>query len=95
MKKTKHPYIGTRDRLRKLQEVNILKSLGRSDHTIELVDSWEEKDHLYMQFEFCEEGGLDAFLARTGDKGRLDDFRIWKILLELSQVSFISCQILL
>lgn len=88
VKKTKHPYIGARDRQRKLQEVNILRALGRSDHTVELVDSWEEKDHLYMQLEFCEEGSLDAFLTRVGDKGRLDDFRIWKILLELSLVSY-------
>ena len=89
VKKTKHPYIGARDRQRKLQEVNILKTLGQSDHTVELVDSWEAKDHLYMQLEFCEEGSLDAFLTRTGDKGRLDDFRIWKILLELSLVRYL------
>ena len=88
IKKTKHPYIGARDRQRKLQEVNILRALGRSDHTVELVDSWEEKDHLYMQLEFCEEGSLDAFLTRVGDKGRLDDFRIWKILLELTLVCY-------
>jgi len=90
VKKTKHPYIGARDRQRKLQEVSILRALGRSDHTVELVDSWEEKEHLYMQLEFCEEGSLDAFLTRVGDKARLDDFRIWKILLELSLVSYFS-----
>ena len=88
VKKTKHPYIGARDRQRKLQEVQILRALGRSDHTVELVNSWEEKEHLYIQLEFCEEGSLDAFLGRVGDKGRLDDFRIWKILLELSLVSY-------
>lgn len=87
VKKTKQAYIGVRDRQRKLQEVNILRALGRSEHTVELVDSWEEKEHLYMQLEFCEEGSLDAFLTRVGDKGRLDDFRIWKILLEVSLVS--------
>ncbi len=87
VKKTKHAYIGARDRQRKLQEVNILKALGQSDHTVQLVDSWEEQDHLYMQTEFCEEGSLDVFLSHMGDKGRLDDFRIWKILLELSLVS--------
>lgn len=51
------------------------------------VDSWEEQGHLYIQTEFCEEGTLDVFLAQTGLKARLDDFRIWKILLELSVVS--------
>lgn len=92
VKKTKHAYIGARDRQRKLQEVNILKTIGSSNHTVQLVDSWEEQDHLYMQTEYCEEGGLDAFLSQMGDKGRLDDFRIWKVLLELSKVSrIVSC----
>jgi len=48
-------------------------------------DHWESKNHLYIQTEFCENGNLKDFLTTTGYKGRLDDFRIWKILLELSQ----------
>ena len=66
VKKSRSAYSGTRDRLRKLQEVAILKALGQSDHIIQLVDSWEEKNHLYMQTEFCEEGSLDLFLAQVG-----------------------------
>jgi len=87
VKKSKEPYAGTKDRLHKIHEVNVLKALGHADHIISFVDSWEEKNHLYIQTEFCEEGGLDVFLAQVGTKGRLDDFRIWKILLELSLVS--------
>ena len=86
VKKTRNPYIGPRDRKRKLQEVEILKTLGRSDHTIQYFDSWEKQDHLYIQTEFCEEGSLDLFLDKVGRKWRLDDFRIWKILLELCLV---------
>jgi mitosis inhibitor protein kinase SWE1 len=86
VKKSRQPFQGTRDRLRKLQEVNVLKALGHSDHTLYLIDSWEEKHHLYIQTEFCEEGSMDLFLSQVGRKGRLDDFRIWKIMLELSQV---------
>ena len=91
VKKTRHPYIGPKDRQRKLQEVSTLKVLGQSDHTIELIDSWENKNHLYIQTEFCEEGSLDMFLSQVGHKARLDDFRIWKILLELSLVSVSFC----
>jgi mitosis inhibitor protein kinase SWE1 len=87
VKKSRQPYQGTRDRQRKLQEVNVLKALGHSDHVVHLIDSWEAKDYLYIQTEFCEEGSLDLFLSQVGRKGRLDDFRIWKILLELGQVS--------
>ena len=86
VKKSRQPYTGTRDRQRKLQEFEVLKALGRSDHVVDLIDSWEDKSYLYIQTEFCEEGSMDIFLLKTGRKGRLDDFRIWKIMLELSQV---------
>lgn len=86
VKKAKDPYAGVKDRQRKLQEVEILKALSPSDHTITFTDSWEEKNHLYIQTEFCDEGSLDSFLAQVGTKGRLDDFRIWKIMLELNLV---------
>ena len=87
VKRSRYPYIGVRDRQRKIHEVDVLKALGQSDHIVTFVDSWEESGHLYIQTEFCEEGTLDVFLAQVGLKARLDDFRIWKILLELSQVS--------
>lgn len=89
VKKSRQPFQGTRDRQRKLQEVQVLKALGHSDHVVQLIDSWEEKNHLYIQTEFCEEGTLDLFLSQVGRKARLDDFRIWKILLELAQACYI------
>ncbi|KAI9836814.1 MAG: hypothetical protein M1819_000979 [Sarea resinae] len=85
VKKARHAFAGAKDRQRKLQEVAVLKALGQGDHIVQYVDSWEEKNHLYIQTEMCEEGSLDLFLAQAGRKARLDDFRIWKILLELSQ----------
>ena len=84
VKKSRNPYIGPKDRQRKLQEVHTLRALGQSDHTLELFDSWEDKNHLYIQTEFCEEGSLDGFLDQVGRKARLDDFRIWKIMLEMA-----------
>ena len=84
VKKSKNAYAGAKDRQRKLKEVETLKALGHSDHVLSFVDSWEDKGHLYIQTEFCEENTLDVFLATVGHDGRLDDFRIWKILLELT-----------
>lgn len=69
-----------------MREVKILNALRGSEHIIETVDTWEMKNHLYIQTEFCENGNLKDFLTRTGYKARLDDFRIWKVLLEMSQV---------
>lgn len=87
VKKSRHPYIGPKDRQRKFQETTTLRALGQCDHIVQLFDTWEDKGHLYIQTEFCEEGSLDLFLRQVGRQARLDDFRIWKILLELSLVS--------
>ncbi|KAK5115745.1 hypothetical protein LTR62_000834 [Meristemomyces frigidus] len=84
VKKSRKPYTGQKDRQTKLREVQILKSLRGHENVVEFVDSWEAKNHLYIQTEFCENGNLKDFLLRTGFKARLDDFRIWKILLELT-----------
>lgn len=95
VKKSRHAFIGPKDRQRKLQEVATLKALGHSDHTVQFFDSWEEKSHLYIRTEFCEEGSLDLFLAQVGRKARLDDFRIWKIMLELTLVGCCSTRFVL
>ena len=85
VKKSRKPYTGNKDRQSKMREVQILRALKGHEHIIEIVDHWEAKSHLYIQTEFCENGNLKDFLINTGYKGRLDDFRIWKILLELCQ----------
>jgi mitosis inhibitor protein kinase SWE1 len=90
VKKSKDRFVGVKDRQRKYHEVRVLEDLekseyGTSEHVIHYVDSWEFDDHLYIQTEYCEEGSLDEFLLKTGSKGRLDDFRIWKILLEIAE----------
>ncbi|EED21790.1 protein kinase, putative [Talaromyces stipitatus ATCC 10500] len=85
VKKSKQAFGGPKDRSRRMREVEILRALANSDHVISFVDHWEDRGHLYIQTEYCEEGSLDVFLAQVGLKARLDDFRIWKILLELSQ----------
>ncbi|KAF2011934.1 kinase-like protein [Aaosphaeria arxii CBS 175.79] len=84
VKKSKKPYTGNLDREKKMREVHILRALSGHDHILSLSDSWEFQNHLYIQTEFCENGNLKDFLASAGYKSRLDDFRIWKILLELS-----------
>ena len=84
VKKSKQPYLGLKDRERRIREVDVLKTLVNCDHIVSFMDSWEDNGHLYIQTEFCEEGSLDVFLAQAGLKARLDDFRIWKILLEMT-----------
>ncbi|KAK8068113.1 Bcswe1 [Apiospora saccharicola] len=83
VKKLRLPFKGTGDRALRMREVSALEALRGAEHIVQLIDSWEEKNNLYIQTEYCEEGSLDLFLAKVGLKGRLDDFRIWKIMLEL------------
>ncbi|KAI1087374.1 hypothetical protein F5B19DRAFT_497461 [Rostrohypoxylon terebratum] len=85
VKKLTVPIQGKKDRAMRRREVDVLERLRGCDHVLQLVDSWEESQCLYIQTEYCEEGSLDAFLAFMGVKGRLDEFRIWKILLEIGK----------
>ncbi|KAI2469462.1 hypothetical protein F4781DRAFT_216823 [Annulohypoxylon bovei var. microspora] len=85
VKKLTLPILGEKDRALRRREVNVLEGLRGCDHVLQLVNSWEESQCLYIQTEYCEEGSLDAFLSFVGLKGRLDDFRIWKILLEVGK----------
>ncbi|OTA70406.1 hypothetical protein K449DRAFT_427933 [Hypoxylon sp. EC38] len=83
VKKLLLPMQGKKDRALRTREVSVLETLKGCDHILQLINSWEENNCLYIQTEYCEEGSLDTFLSFVGLKGRLDDFRIWKIMLEI------------
>ena len=82
VKKSKKPITGPLDRKKKLQEVEVLMALRGNEHIVAYKNHWEHQQHLYIETEYCDNGNLKDFLT----KGRLDDFRIWKILLDLSLV---------
>ncbi|KAL5115259.1 mitosis inhibitor protein kinase swe1 [Pleosporales sp. CAS-2024a] len=84
VKKSKKPYLGVGDRSRKMREVDVLYALRGNDHVLDIKTHWEADAHLYIQTEYCEGGNLRKYLDTVGFNSRLDDFRIWKILLELS-----------
>lgn len=86
VKKSKKPYLGAGDRTRKMREVDVLYALRGNDHVLDIKTHWEANSHLYIQTEYCEGGNLRKYLDTVGFNSRLDDFRIWKILLELSMV---------
>ncbi|GAB1315146.1 mitosis inhibitor protein kinase swe1 [Madurella fahalii] len=85
VKKLRIPFHSAKARETKLQEVAILQTLSHSSKIVQFIDSWEYHGQLYIQTEYCAEGSLDRFLGDVGQTGRLDDFRIWKILLETAQ----------
>lgn len=88
VKKLCAPITGPKDRKTRYKEVEVLKALSQCDHVVRYFESWEENHQLYIQTEYCEEGSLEGFLDNVGKTGRLDDFRIWKMMLELCYVSW-------
>ncbi|KAI2625724.1 hypothetical protein GGR54DRAFT_511776 [Hypoxylon sp. NC1633] len=85
VKKLTLPILGRRDRANRLREVSVLESLKGCEHILYMERNWEDNNCLYIQTEYCSEGSLDAFLSYVGEKGRLDDFRIWKIMYEIAK----------
>lgn len=97
IKRTKLPFVGPKARARRYEEVEILRNLTYSnksgdedsrEHIVNLIDAWELRGHLYIVTEYCENGNLDKFLSKRGNISRLDEWRVWKILVELSLVCF-------
>ncbi|WVO17133.1 hypothetical protein L204_104823 [Cryptococcus depauperatus] len=86
VKKARGVFDGVRDRLRHLEEVDILKHLshGPCPHVIRFQDAWEQNRQLYIQTELCL-GSLAFFLEEYGRVvERLDEGRVWKCVRELS-----------
>ncbi|SCV03353.1 LANO_0G03620g1_1 [Lachancea nothofagi CBS 11611] len=88
-----------------LQEIEILSQISDStldeegkDYVLNFISSWKYQGYFYVMTEYCENGDLDSFLKEQiiSKNARLEDWRIWKIIVELSlALNFIhaSCQI--
>lgn len=91
VKRTKRRITGPKTRMRKLEEVELLKALQKPsrnneegrEYIVQLADYWEFDSYLYIMTEYCENGTLERFLAESGKISRLDEWRVWKILVEL------------
>lgn len=76
-----------------LQEIKILSEISESEldqegkeYVIGFISSWKHETSFYIMTEYCENGTLDGFLQEQviAKKTRLEDWRIWKIIVELS-----------
>lgn len=98
VKRTKYPFVGPKARSRRNEEVEILRNLtypsqhpndeDGKEYIVNLIDAWELSGHLYIVTEYCENGNLDTFLSERGNVSRLDEWRVWKILVEIALVCF-------
>ncbi|TPX57775.1 hypothetical protein PhCBS80983_g03560 [Powellomyces hirtus] len=85
VKKTIHAFIGYKDGLSKLGEVEILWQIGNHPHCVCLVAAWVQYGYLYLQMELCEAGSLDVYLEDHCRDSSLEEYRIWHILAEITQ----------
>lgn len=91
IKRTKKKFSGTRTRAARMEEVQILQRLSQraeededAENVVQMLDWWEADRHLYIATEWAENGNLATFLSESGRVGRLDEWRVWKILTELA-----------
>lgn len=88
VKRMKKPYFGPRNRLRRLEEVAILRHLGEQGghhNIIAMVDAWEESGSLFIQTELCPCVDFSSFLQHNANMGgTLEEARLWKVFKELN-----------
>jgi mitosis inhibitor protein kinase SWE1 len=66
---------------------------GQHLNVLAYVDSWEQDEALYIQIELREFGNFALFLGDFSFQClRLDEARVWKIFVDLSNVSTILHQ---
>jgi mitosis inhibitor protein kinase SWE1 len=82
--------------LRLREEVDILQHLARAaaaeggqhSNVLAYIDSWEQDEVLFIRTELCELGNFERFLWEYGRAfPRLEEARVWKIFVDLSNVS--------
>jgi mitosis inhibitor protein kinase SWE1 len=76
------------DILKHLSQASLTQSVdGRHPNVLAYIDSWEEDEALFIRTELCESGNLARFLWEYGRVfPRLDEARVWKIIVDLSNV---------
>ncbi|CAK9436801.1 uncharacterized protein LODBEIA_P13230 [Lodderomyces beijingensis] len=104
VKRTKKPISGKLERKTILREIEALRSLNTikdddaenmreeeegKEYLVYFIEAWEFNNYYYIMTEFCEGGTVFDFLEQNKHY-KIDEFRIWKILIELlSGIKFI------
>lgn len=92
IKRTKRPVIGSHERktiMREVEALRLLTSIADDDEVEEgkeylvfFIEAWSYNNYYYIMTEFCEGGTLYDFLQENKNY-KIDEFRVWKILIEI------------
>lgn len=99
IKRTKRPVLGSHERksiMREVEALRLLTSITDEDevedgkeYLVFFIEAWSYNNYYYIMTEFCEGGTLYDFL-QDNKNYKIDEFRVWKILIEiLSGLKFI------
>ena len=69
----------------------MLETLAKTanPYVLQFQEAWEEKEQLHIRTNLAECGDLATYLNSIGETGGLDEGRCWKMLFELTSVSFL------
>jgi hypothetical protein len=85
LKRSKVPFTGVTDKLRRLQEVENMWLTSSHPHCIQILESWEQHGYLYILMELCDNGSLrDVIDYMTKTDARFTEYQIWQILLQIA-----------
>ncbi|RKP32802.1 kinase-like protein [Metschnikowia bicuspidata] len=93
IKRTKKPVVGNHERkaiMREIEALKVLTSIKDNETEIEegkenlviFIEAWNYNNYYYLMTEFCEGGSLYDFLEEHKSY-KMDEFRVWKILIEI------------
>lgn len=93
IKRNRKPVLGSHEKKALLREIETLRALtvfkeGETDveegkeNLVLFVEAWSYNNYYYIMTEFCEGGTLSDFLDEHKNY-KLDEFRVWKILIEI------------
>lgn len=92
IKKTRKPVIGNAEKKAILREIEALRALTSlsddeevdegKENLVFFVEAWSFNNYYYIMTEYCEGGSLYAFLEEHKNY-KIDEFRVWKILIEI------------
>lgn len=107
IKRSKKPIIGKQEKKAIMREIDALRALTSvkdsdklnlleqdegKEYLVYFIEAWDFNNYFYIMTEYCEGGTLFEFLEEHKNY-KLDEFRIWKILIEiLNGLKFIHLQ---
>ncbi|KAL2914474.1 mitosis inhibitor protein kinase swe1 [Polyrhizophydium stewartii] len=85
VKKTRHPFAGYKEAIKKLDEVRIWSAIGANPWCVSMVSAWIQHGFLFIQMELCEGGNLATYLDDYCKDEPIEETQIWRVLVDVAQ----------